>query len=231
MAGGDESGERRHRLFLAICLGEEANAAIGAWARSRAGELRLRAGRFGNAGFSWVSPSLYHLTLHFFGEVGDAGAEAIAAGLEPLAGKVAAPALSPLGLDCLPSRRAPRVLCLGMRVEPEGALDAVIGAARRLAAEIGAEVDGRPWRAHLTLGRFREPPRGLSAPPSGGAPPDAAPPGEVPELGAQALWPESFDLMETFLSPRGPRYERLRRFPFAAPVTAPPARRQCRAGR
>ncbi|MCE1196522.1 RNA 2',3'-cyclic phosphodiesterase [bacterium] len=205
MAGCDESGETRHRLFLAICLGDEAKAAIGAWAKSRAGE-------FGNARLSWVSPSLYHLTLHFFGEVSGADAAAIAAGLEPLAGKVAAPALSPLGLDCLPSRRAPRVLCLGVRVEPEGALDAVIGTARRLAAEVGAENDGRPWRAHLTLGRFREFPRSAAA-----LPPGEAPLGEAPELGLKGLAPESFDLMESFLSPRGPRYETLRRFPFAAP--------------
>lgn len=200
MAGGAETGERRHRLFLAVRLGGEANTAIGAWAKARAGE-------FGNAGISWVSPSLYHLTLHFFGNVSGADAAAIAAGLEPLAGNVPAPALSILGVDYLPSRRAPRVLCLGLRVEPEGALDLVIGAARRLAAAVGAENDSRPWRAHLTLGRLREPPRGTFALPSG----------ELPDIGAQRILPESFDLMESFLSPRGPRYEALRRFPFAAP--------------
>ena len=137
MAGGAETGERRHRLFLAVRLGGEANTAIGAWAKARAGE-------FGNAGISWVSPSLYHLTLHFFGNVSGADAAAIAEGLEPLAGNVPAPALSILGVDYLPSRRAPRVLCLGLRVEPEGALDLVIGAARRLAAAVGAENDSRP---------------------------------------------------------------------------------------
>lgn len=199
MAGRAESGEGRHRLFLAVRLGDEANAAIGAWAASRAGE-------FGSARVSWVSPSLYHLTLHFFGEVSGADAAAIAAGLEPLEGKAAAPALSIQDVDYLPSRRAPRVLCLRLRVEPDGALDAIIGTARRLAAELGAENDGRPWRAHLTLGRFREPPRGTSAPPFG----------ETPEIGVRRVSPESFDLMESFLSPRGPRYEILRRYPFAA---------------
>jgi len=199
MAGSAESGEGRHRLFLAVRLGDEANAAIGAWATSMAGE-------FGNARISWVSPSLYHLTLHFFGEVSEAVAAAIAAGFEPLGGKAAAPALSIQGVNYLPSRRAPRVLCLGLSVEPEGALGTIIGTARRLAAELGAENDGRPWRAHLTLGRFREPPRGTSAPPFDGA----------PEIGVRRVSPETFDLMESFLSPRGPRYEILRRYPFAA---------------
>jgi 2'-5' RNA ligase len=201
MAGGVESGERRHRLFLAIRLGDGADAAIGAWAKARAGES-------GNAGISWVSPSLYHVTLHFFGDASGKDAAAIAEGLEPLAGKVPAPALSIRGVDYLPSRRAPRVLCLGLRVEPEGALDMVIGAARRLASAVGAESDSRPWRAHLTLGRFREHRRGTFAP-SWGGPPD---------IGAQRIQPESFDLMESFLSPRGPRYEALRRYPFAAPL-------------
>lgn len=199
MEGSAESGEGRHRLFLAVRLGDEANAAIGAWTTSMAGE-------FGNARISWVNPVLYHLTLHFFGEVSEADAAAIAAGLEPLGGKVAAPALSIQGVNYLPSRWAPRVLCLGLSVEPEGALGTIIGTARRLAAELGAENDGRPWRAHLTLGRFREPLRGTSAPPFGGA----------PEIGVRRVSPESFDLMESFLSPRGPRYEILRRYPFAA---------------
>ena len=200
MAGGAGTGERRHRLFLAIRLGGAADAAIGAWAEAGAVE-------FGKAGISWVSPSLYHLTLHFFGDASGKDAAAIAEGLEPLAGNVPAPALSIRGVDCLPSRRAPRVLCLGLRVEPEGALDTVVAAARRLAAAVGAENDSRPWRAHLTLGRFREPPRGMPALLSGGP----------PDIGVQRISPESFDLMESFLSPRGPRYEALRRFPFAAP--------------
>lgn len=210
MAGGAETGERMHRLFLAVRLGDEANAAIGAWAKARAGE-------FGNAGISWVSPSLYHLTLHFFGAVCGTDAAAIAAGLEPLAGNVPAPALSIQGVDYLPSRRAPRVLCLGLRVEPEGALDTVIGAARRLAAAVGAENDSRPWRAHLTLGRFREPARRAGSAPEGQPPFRAPPLGELPDIGAPRISPESFDLMESFLSPRGPRYEALRRYCFAAP--------------
>lgn len=209
MAGSVESGERRHRLFLAVRLGGEADAAIGAWVKERAGE-------FENARISWVSPSLYHLTLHFFGEVGAAAAAAIAAGLEPLAGSVAAPALSILGLDYLPSWRAPRVLCLTLRVEPEDAFSAAIKAARRLAAATGAENDSRPWRAHLTLGRFREPPRGQAPLPEGKPFFDSVLPGERPKLGALRVSPASFDLMESFLSPRGPRYEVLRRFPFAA---------------
>lgn len=209
MAACGESSEKRHRIFLAVSLGGEANAAIGAWTGTRA-----RAGEFGNARISWVSPSLYHLTLHFFGEVCAADASAIAAGLAPLAGNVPAPALSLLGLDYLPSRRAPRVICLILRVEPAGALDTVIGTARRLAADIGAENDGRPWRAHLTLGRFREPPRRPAALPFALAPFNAEALGQA----AFGETPDSFDLMESFLSPQGPRYEVLRRFPFAAPA-------------
>ncbi len=206
MAGGAESDKGRHRLFLAVRLGNQANAAIGFWAKSMTGD-------FGNARISWVNPALYHLTLHFFGEVSGASAAAIAAGFEPLEGKAAAPALSILGLEYLPSRRAPRVVCLGMRAAPEGDLGAIIGTARRLAADVGAENDGRPWRAHLTLGRFREPPRREAA-----LPPAGLPFGEAREIGAQRFSPDSFDLMESFLSPRGPRYETLRRYPFAAPT-------------
>lgn len=197
-ASGLESTGRSHRLFLAVSLGDKTNAAIGAWAKTLIQ-------RFGDTRVSWVDPSLYHLTLHFFGDVTTEGMAAIAKGLEPLAGKVAAPLLSIVKLDYLPSTRRPRVLCLGFRAEPEESLATVIGAARRLAARLGMENDGGPWRAHLTLARLREPPRELPTPPHDGR----------SGLAGRRIAPTSFDLMESYLSPRGPRYEVVWRFPFA----------------
>jgi 2'-5' RNA ligase len=64
-------------------------------------------------------------------------------------------------LGCFPHRRKPRVLWLG--VEP---LEPLIDLHAALAVELdkrGLLEDRRPYRAHLTLGRFKQPPRNPDA--------------------------------------------------------------------
>jgi 2'-5' RNA ligase len=94
-------------------------------------------------------------------------------------------------------------------MRPEGALDSVIAAARRLAAEIGAESEARPWLAHLTRARFKARdslPAALLATSLRAA--------ALPALPRLAFIPESFDLMESTLSPGGARHEIIQRFRF-----------------
>ncbi|HWP67938.1 MAG TPA: hypothetical protein VN437_01465, partial [Rectinemataceae bacterium] len=95
----------------------------------------------------------------------------------------------------------------------------------KAAAGLGAMNDDRPWRAHLTLARIKE----GRAPPVVEMPPAAAmsaiaampPVAAVPSLVALPIpprleySPKSFELMESFLSGQGPRYETLASFAFS----------------
>lgn len=186
-----------HRLFLAINFSDDVKNTLGDFT------TKIKP-RYEVMRPSWVDPRSYHLTLHFFGEMDDAGRSAVAAGLDSLAGKIAAPRLNAESLGYLPSARTPRVLHLGFSLLPEGALDPVIAAARRLAAEVGAERETRPWLAHLTLARFK----GQCALPA------SLRVAAFPALPRLSFIPESFDLMESTLSPKGARHEIVRRFRF-----------------
>ncbi len=186
-----------HRIFLAINFSDDAKEALGDFI------IKIKP-LYEVMRPSWVDQRSYHLTLHFFGEMDDEGLAAAASGLEGLAGKIPAPRLSAVNLGYLPLGRTPRILHLGFSMLPERALDPVIAAARRLAAEVGAECETRPWLAHLTLARFK----------SMGALPASLLAEVFPAPPRLSFIPESFDLMESTLSPRGARHEIVRRFRF-----------------
>lgn len=104
----------------------------------------------------WARPETLHITLHFFGVIDDAAvARALAA---------AGPALEsarPIDvtideLGAFPERGTPRVLFLGSSADNTLllALAADIHSRLRGAAFV---VDERPFRAHATLGRPRDP--------------------------------------------------------------------------
>ncbi|HWR12558.1 MAG TPA: RNA 2',3'-cyclic phosphodiesterase [Rectinemataceae bacterium] len=190
------------RIFLAVNLSDDIKETLGDFT------IKLKQ-RYEVMRPSWVDPRSYHLTLHFFGEMDDAGLAAAAAGLYDLAGKITAPRLSVESLGYLPSGKTPRVLHLGFSMLPEGALDPVITAARRLAAEVGAEHETRPWLAHLTLARFK----GQGALPAS-LRSASLKEADLPALPRLSFIPESFDLMESTLSPKGARHEIVRRFHF-----------------
>ena len=152
---------------------------------------------------AWVTPANFHLTLKFLGRVETSRLPAVTAAL---AEAVAACPPFDLGLRDLgafPSRTRPRVLWVGI---DEGA-----EAAGRLASRVdealaglGFERETRPFSAHITLGRVREPRRNarLAAALSGGA------------YGRQRTG--HLSLMRSDLSPRGVRYTELAAVPLAS---------------
>ncbi|WP_022836677.1 RNA 2',3'-cyclic phosphodiesterase [Salisaeta longa] len=101
----------------------------------------------------WVDPAQYHVTLAFIGAATD---DERAAYGEALAQIGAPPArLVPYGLDALPSRRAPRVLTVGL--ERTESLVAVHTAVTDALAACGVSPDDRPFRPHITLARLNDP--------------------------------------------------------------------------
>jgi RNA 2',3'-cyclic 3'-phosphodiesterase len=110
----------------------------------------------------WLAPDTYHLTLRF---LGPSSPEALAALEAPL--RAAAAAAAPMtvrvgGLGVFPAPRAARVLWLDLSLPPS-LLD-LQAACESGAVAAGYPPEARPFRAHLTLGRWREPRRFVPLP-------------------------------------------------------------------
>jgi len=183
-----------HRTFLAIDFSESFTQRIIEY-------LGSVTPRFTGRRLSWVDPRIFHLTLHFFGDVDDRGVDALREKFRAVAAAVAAPRIEIAGLTYLPSAHSPRVLCLNLAVEPKDALAPLLAEAKALAASLRVMNEDRTWRAHLTLARVRE---------------DKVPPvATLPLPPRYAYSPGSFELKESFLSPQGPRYATIESFPFS----------------
>jgi RNA 2',3'-cyclic 3'-phosphodiesterase len=142
----------------------------------------------------WLSPETIHLTLRFLGETGD---EALACLQPKLAAAAAACPVSTIhvrGVGLFPDHGSPRVLWLGTELPP--ALVRLQGDLEAAAITCGFPREDRPFRSHITLGRWR----------------DRAPRPELPplDLGAAAI--QFFVLYKSALHPRGAIHTPITRF-------------------
>ncbi len=179
------------RAFVALELDARLREAMGdlqARLRPRLGGIRL------------VRPEGIHLTLRFLGDTSPKQVET----LRPLLAAAAStcpPAEVPVaGLGTFPERGSPRVLWLGLDVPP--AVFDLQRACERAARAAGFEREERPFRAHLTLGRWRE----------------RAPRPELPpaDLGPTRL--EALVLFKSDLRPDGAVYTPLAGFALGRPT-------------
>jgi 2'-5' RNA ligase len=179
------------RAFVALELEARLREAIGelqARLRPRLVAIRL------------VRPEGIHFTLRFLGDTTPAQVET----LRPLLAAAAAacpPAEAPVaGLGTFPERGAPRVLWLGLDVP--AAVHDLQRACERAAWAAGFEREERPFKAHLTLGRWR----------------DRAPRPELlpADLGSTRL--DTLVLFKSDLRPDGAVYTPLARFALGRPT-------------
>lgn len=142
------------RLFVAVDLEPSIRQEAFAVGVRLAGVLR-RAIPGGRADVSWVRADNLHLTLRFLGEVEDARAAALAERFtQPLA-------LAPFdielgGVGVFPAAGSPRVIWIDVTQGRE----ALVSLARQVEDRLeawGCGRDTRPFQAHLTLGRCRQP--------------------------------------------------------------------------
>jgi 2'-5' RNA ligase len=137
--------EQRIRTFVALEIAEEMRARI----TSLQDELRDRVPEV-----RWTRPEGIHLTLRFLGSTTLGQVERLKPTLAEAAGACPAAEVAVAGLGTFPPRGAPRVLWLGLSMpEPFLALQA---ACERAAVAVGFPREERPFRAHLTLGRWRD---------------------------------------------------------------------------
>ena len=134
------------RTFLALDPDEALRAGLAAL-----GE-RLRA-HFPYAAVRWTVPANYHFTLVFLGQVAVADIARIQACVTPVAAALV-PFRYRLGaVRPFPSARAPRVMA-ALPADATGFLAWQEPLAAALAAA-GFAIERRPYRAHLSLGRWR----------------------------------------------------------------------------
>jgi 2'-5' RNA ligase len=179
------------RAFVALELDARLREAMG----ELQARLRPRLG-----GIRMTRPEGIHLTLRFLGDTSPAQVET----LRPLlaAAAVACPAAEARvgGLGTFPERGSPRVLWLGLDV-PSAVYD-LQRACERAARAAGFEREERPFRAHLTLGRWRDRAARPDLPPA--------------DLGATPL--DSLVLFKSDLRPEGAVYTSLARFALGRPA-------------
>jgi len=173
------------RAFVALELDARLRESIGelqARLRPRLGGIRL------------VRPEGIHLTLRFLGDTAPAQVEALRPPLAAAAAACPAAAARVAGLGMFPERGSPRVLWLGLDVPPT--VFDLQRACERAARAAGFEREERPFKAHLTLGRWR----------------DRAPRPDLPaaDLGETVL--DTLVLFKSDLRPDGAVYTPLARF-------------------
>lgn len=135
------------RLFVAIDIDAAARASI-------VGEQqRLRARAEGGSVLRWVKPEQLHITLVFLGEVDEARADAVIEAYGAPAA-VAPFDLAFRGVGVFPERGAPRAVWIGI-AEGESELSGLQRLLAARALELGVVLDSRPFRPHLTLGRWK----------------------------------------------------------------------------
>ena len=178
------------RLFLAINFPADVQREIA----TATAPLRECAPEIG-----WTAQDRLHLTLKFLGEQAESRVEALATALTRTASQHREMEMTVGGIGAFPNFRRARVVWMGVSQEPR--LELLHHDIEVAFEALGCELEGRPFRPHLTLGRVREP---------------------LPVDRMRALWREgkrvdyaaefvvrSVDLMQSDLSSSGPRYTTL----------------------
>src|SRR4051812_8812710 len=134
------------RIFLAISLPAEV--------RGRLWEATAPL-RESSPDIAWIPEPKIHLTLKFIGETTTAGVEALTTAMVEMARTHAAPLVHLASVGAFPNFRRPRVIWMG--IEPDPKLELLHHDVELACDKLGHELEGRPFRPHLTLARVRRP--------------------------------------------------------------------------
>ncbi len=174
------------RIFVALFLPDPVRDALVA---------ALESVRATGSGVSWVRPQNLHYTLRFLGELGEDGARRVAEAADEAAGAHRVFELALGSFGCFPPKGPPRVLWVGAGRGAEP-LEALARDLERGLRGRGFDPGDHPFRAHLTIGRVREPGRGDWR-------------HHVEELSVEAppFQAERLSVVQSTLSPRGSLYD------------------------
>ena len=132
------------RLFLAVELEQELRHAL----HDATAPLREIAPDAG-----WVPEDRLHLTLKFLGEQPETFVAPLQAKMEAVASRHWPVPMRLRGVGAFPNLRRPRVVWVGIAPAPK--LELLQHDIEEGCAALGVEVEGKPFRPHLTIGRLR----------------------------------------------------------------------------
>ena len=110
--------------------------------------------RDGSFPVRWVAQESLHLTLKFLGELLPSQEPAIVDGVRAAADGTKPFSITVSGFGAFPSLKHPRVVWVGC--EGVAPLELLQHRLEQQMATLGFEVEGRPFRPHVTLGRARK---------------------------------------------------------------------------
>lgn len=134
------------RLFLAIELPQDLLDAL----ESAIAPLRAESPEI-----AWVPPTKRHLTLKFLGDVREDRLDGVVALADRVACQHRAFSMQLGGIGAFPNFRRARVVWIGVEQEPR--LELLHHDLELACEQEGFEVEGRPFRPHVTLARVRTP--------------------------------------------------------------------------
>lgn len=102
----------------------------------------------------WARDEGLHLTLKFYGQVGEAQSEQIVATLREAVRDCGPIPMSCAGVGHFPPGRKVQIVWAG--VDAPGSLELLQDRIERGSETLGFPLEGRPFRPHITLGRVRQ---------------------------------------------------------------------------
>jgi 2'-5' RNA ligase len=183
------------RLFFAIELGDEVLDLL----EEGTASLRAEAPEL-----AWVRREKRHLTLKFLGDVSEEALPRLVAAADCAAARHARLEMSIREIGAFPNFRRARVVWIGVEQEPR--LELLHHDLELACEQEGFDVEGRPFRPHITLARVRAPlsverARGLAR--------------VARTVRTTAATPvESITLFESTLAPSGAGYRRIHAAPL-----------------
>lgn len=142
---------KKIRAFIAVHLPEAVTAALHQINQKLASQMPPRTVR-------WVTPERMHLTLRFLGDTVVSRLPALYEELDRTAARHAPLTLQLQELGCFPNRRRPRVIWVGLQGRGDAwrRLQNLKQEIDESLVPLGWELEDRPFRAHLTLGRVKD---------------------------------------------------------------------------
>ena len=183
-------GNDRKRLFIALNLSAKIKEKLTAFLEDLA--------RY-NRGVKWVNPEGLHLTLHFLGYLDERKTEEVKSMMKGLSGKFGEMEFSLKRLDAFPNLVRPRIVFLEAKQTGD---QSVFDLQELLGLELiklKIDIDDRPWRSHLTLGRVKLPGQDIRLQ-------------QDLKILPLDFSISSFELMESELTPSGARYKEVASF-------------------
>jgi 2'-5' RNA ligase len=105
----------------------------------------------------WVRPENIHLTLKFIGDMDPGDIDAVSTAMTAAAKGTSPIMLAVRGIGVFPNIKRPRVIWVGLGGDISSLLDFQSRLVEKLSA-VGVARDKRSFKAHLTLGRIKQPP-------------------------------------------------------------------------